>query len=474
MPKAMMIWPGNPGLSIFVWAILAIVVMYAARIPAHQAIRGFTRVVAHTLRLAGHSLMDAQKRLALRNREVLLASGQELTERQIEQEFSRISTTIAKDLGTYPALHRKLSEQVASIDEDYRAATDSPPDPPAWTSAIGMTQQLVDKSGGDKTVGRVIEALHKGFMRAHAQAMGEYRKSSRTRHRLLSHMMPFWRRTASTLASVDKTVNGIVERSNHIDKLMEQYHEISKRSDRAERMLSTSAMTQFLISGLVLTIAVLGGFINFQLIALPMSEMVGASARLGSLKVSQVAALVIIMVEITMGLFLMESLRITRLFPVIGSMQDRNRRIMMWASLVILLVLASIESSLAYMRDLLAANNAALTQSLAGIAVQQPEFHWIPAVGQMTLGFILPFALTFVAVPMESFIHSLRVVGGNALEAALRLAVFACHLAGSLIHHLGSGLINTYDLAVFLPLKVEHLVLGVTASKTRRGKVPAA
>jgi hypothetical protein len=208
----------------------------------------------------------------------------------------------------------------------------------------------------------------------------------------------------------------------------------------------------------VLTIALLGGFVNFQLIALPMSEMVGATSRLGSFRTSDIAALVIILIEITMGLFLMESLRITRLFPVIGRLDARTRRRMAWVAFGLLLVLAGIEASLAYMRDLLAADRVALTQALAGVAAQRPEFLWIPSVGQMVMGFILPFALTFVAIPLESFIHSSRIVGGQVAVGALRLLAFAVHLVGFAADHAGKVLKNVYDIVIFLPLKIEEWI----------------
>src|SRR5690625_7069130 len=113
-----------------------------------------------------------------------------------------------------------------------------------------------------------------------------------------------------------------------------------------------------------------------------MSEMVGGASYIGSVRTSDVAALVIIMVEITMGLFLLEALQITRLFPVIGSLDDTMRKRMAIAAFTILVIFASIEASLAYMRDLLALDREALAQSLAGTTVAQAQFRWIPSVGQ--------------------------------------------------------------------------------------------
>jgi hypothetical protein len=224
------------------------------------------------------------------------------------------------------------------------------------------------------------------------------------------------------------------------------------------RVLSASSMTHFVTSAFVLLIAVLGAFINFHLIALPMSEMVGAASYVGPIRTSDIAALVIIFTEIAMGLFLMESLRITRLFPVISTLDDQMRRRMIWVSGGILFTLAGVEASLAYMRDLLAADREALTQSLAGIQVAQAQLRWIPSVGQMVLGFTLPFALTFVAIPLESFIHSSRTVLGATSAALMRTLAATLRIAGDATESLGNAGVHLYDLLIVVPLKVEQLI----------------
>jgi hypothetical protein len=174
-----------------------------------------------------------------------------------------------------------------------------------------------------------------------------------------------------------------------------------------------------------------------------------------------VAALVIILVEASMGLFLMEALRITHLFPRISNLSDRARRRMIWISLTLLVILASVEAALALMRDMLIADKQALLQSLAATAPAASSEGWvgrIPTAGQMVLGFILPFALAFVAIPLESFIHSARNIGGSMLADLIRMLGFALRVLGNLTRHLGRLLVHFYDLLVVLPLMVEHLV----------------
>lgn len=75
------ILPGSPGLSVLIWLLLAIVMLYLARCPAHRAIRSLSRVIRSGMRLASRSVALAEKRLVYRNRQVLLAAGRESVER---------------------------------------------------------------------------------------------------------------------------------------------------------------------------------------------------------------------------------------------------------------------------------------------------------------------------------------------------------------------------------------------------------
>ena len=147
---------------------------------------------------------------------------------------------------------------------------------------------------------------------------------------------------------------------------MQEYEDIVKREDKALSVLSSSSLVQFFVSALVLLVAIGGAAINFSLIARPMAEMVGGTSFIGAFRTADIAALVIIMVEISMGLFLMESLRITRLFPVIGALPDKMRVRMIWITFSILLLLASIEAGLAYMREVLLQDELATSALLRG------------------------------------------------------------------------------------------------------------
>jgi hypothetical protein len=170
-----------------------------------------------------------------------------------------------------------------------------------------------------------------------------------------------------------------------------------------------------------------------------------------------------------MGLFLLESLRITHLFPRIANLNDRTRRRMIWISLVLLVTLAGIEAALALMRDMLIADKQALLQSLVSAPAAASGDGWIariPTAGQMILGFMLPFALAFVAIPLESFIHSARTVGGVLAVDFVHTVGFVLRVLGSLVRLASRVLLHFYDLLIVLPLMAEQLV------KSLRGREP--
>jgi hypothetical protein len=458
------IWSDQAGLSAAIWLFILVFVAYLARNPAHSLILTTGHAIHAACRLFAKSLRHLETSLQRRNREVVLSLGEDACERAIEREFHRVNAVVTRDLSAYPALHRQISDTIDRIEEDYQAATDVPPLPPEWLQAVDSIASI--PRSGDATVCSILDNIGNTLENAHRETEKAYRKTTLGRHKLLGAMQPQWRKLGHSLARVKETIDGLDERSLEIDRQMAAYEAIRNSDDTIARTLSSSSLTQFFISSLVLVIAVFGGLINFQLIAMPMSEMVGGTSYIGPMRTSDIAALVIIMVEIAMGLFLLESLRITHLFPVIGSMDDSMRKRMIVITFSILAILATVEASLAYMRDLLALDREALTQSLAGnVIVAEAEFRWIPSLGQMIMGFILPFALAFVAIPLESFIHSLRTVIGIVALALIHSLAFLARLLGGSARQASRMLVSMYDLLIMLPLGIERLISGSIKSK---------
>lgn len=461
-------WPDQVALSVLTLFILVTIFLYAARTPAHNVILSSCNLIGHAFRFTARWLLATAEGLRQRNKAVLLAHGRDEVTSQIEREFERVTDMVRKELGEFPALQRKMMDELTRIEDDYKKSGEVPLPPPEWVDALSTIANL--QSGGD-IAKKMLDDLHRSVQKIHDKTISEYRKTYESRHKILSGLVPVWRSAEKIVKTIDANMINLNSNAKAIDAHMARYEEIHSKTDKSEHALAVSAFVQLGISSLVLLIAVGGAFINFKLIALPMSEMVGASDYItDTLRTSDVAALVIVLLEASMGVFLLETLRITHLFPTIASMNDRMRKRVMWVAFVLLFILAAIESSLALMRDMLIADKAAMLHDLATIAPAASNglLTRIPMVGQMVMGFVLPFVLAFVAIPLEVVVYSLRTVGGVVMVTVMRGIAFVLRFASMIMSRIGRILINVYDITIVLPLLVEKMATGLRGSVSEK------
>ena len=462
-------WPNSVALSVLALAVLSMLFLYAARKPMHGVIHSVCALLSQSTRFIARWLFLCADNLKLRNQSVLLAHGQENQVTVIEREFERVGNMVRKDMQEFPALQRRMMEETTRIEDDYHKCGEIPPPPPEWVSALQSVAKI--KTGGD-IPRKLLEDINKSIQKIHDQTVAEFRRSYEERHKILQAMQPSWRAVEKMAGEMDKKMLTLQTDAKQIDGHMGKLQDIKAKDNKTEHALTVSGFVQLAISSLVMMIALGGAFINYKLIALPMSEMVGASDYItNSLKTSDVAALVIILMEASMGLFLLESLRITQLFPRIASMDDRMRQRLMFASLIFLIILAAIESSLALMRDILVADKVSLMRDLASAAPAASDglLTSIPMIGQMIMGFVLPFALAFVAIPLESAVYSMRTVLGVFLVQAMRGLGFLLRFTGLLLKRLPKVLELAYDVLIVIPLMIERWVVGMRAGSTGAG-----
>lgn len=457
---AWMLFPTNPALSALVLFVILLPFLYAARDPMHRLFGALVRTVAQPLRLAARWFDAAAIAMRQRNEVVLLAEGRAEITQAIQREFERVTAIVRRDLQGYPALQRRLLDEITRIEEDYTKCGEVPPPPPEWIKAVETMAKI--KHTGDGLVQKILEQISGSIIEIYDKVLSEYRGAYKDRHKILEGFQPFWRSLEQTLTRVSKNLTGLEESAHRIDAQMEKYEQIVARSDKVVQALTSSSATQFVTAALVVAIAVGGAFVNFWLIARPMAAMVGGGEYIaGGLEASHVAALVILLVEAAMGLFLMESLRITHLFPRIYNMQDRMRMRITWIAFGILLILAGVEVALAVMRDLIVAADMELKRGLSNVTAAPVEVSWvtkIPVAGQMILGFVLPFALAFVAIPLEYLISSGRAVLGVVVVGAMRTVSLILRMASNLSRHLATALVMLYDTIIFLPILIERAI----------------
>ena len=458
------LWPDKPALSLLVLWIITQVLFYAARVPMHRALRKVGTAVGGSLRLAARWLRSTSDELRRRNREVLLEAGRAEAGSKLEHEFQRLATTFTTDLKQYPALHRRLDETVKKVEEDFKASSVAPPEAPGWPEAIQAVAAM--PKAGDRTVQKVLEEIHRSAVAQEKKTLQAYREATAKRHGILAQSAPHWKSIRALLEQVGRAVTGTLEAAARVDGLMEKYEKIRRGEDAAERALAGSSLNLFVISAFVVAVAGFGGLVNFQLIARPMSELVAGGGYVFGMPISMIAALVIVLMEVAAGIFVMETLGITQLFPRLGGLPASRRRIIFIVALTGLALLAAIEASLAILREQLLEADKALALALAGEAVRgkesvaAPLLSRIPVIGQAVLGFILPWILAMIAVPLEMLVESGRHVIGRVLVLLVRGLGAVLRLLGHAMRYLVAALAHAYDIYVIIPLQVERLVRG--------------
>jgi hypothetical protein len=459
--ESIYLWPENPALSLLVLWVASVLFLWAAREPMLQLLRGVAKTLESGLSGVSQRCREAAQRLAQRSREAILAAGRMELRASMERELHRVDASFSEKLGAYANLHRRLDDLLVRLDADYRGCGDSPPEAPGWAPAIEAVSAI--PSASDPNVQKVLEGIRSSLAEAAKRALALYREQSAKRHKLLGKMQPAWKEVRRLLSRMKEIAERSLQVTARIDACVDEFRALAAAHESSAVALAGSQMKPFLISLLVLAIAFGGAFINFQLIALPMSELVPAGARIGGVSVATISALVIVLMETAVGIFVMDMLEITDLFPKLARVSLARRRLILGLGLAGLFFLAAVESSLAVLREQIVEADAALKLALAGekeTAVASPAGSSIPVIGQAVLGFVLPWILAMVAIPLESFLDSSRHVGARVAIGALH---GAAHVAGALAAGArvfgvaGPGL---YDVYVCIPLRVERMLRG--------------
>ncbi|MBW2275020.1 MAG: hypothetical protein JRG96_17275 [Deltaproteobacteria bacterium] len=455
------LWPESPALSLFVLWLGSVIFLWAARQPMLQLLNRLGEGLQEGCQLLAKRSQVLAEALRERSRDSLLAAGTLELQGRLDREFYRIDEGFSKKLEKYSGLHRRLDDLLLELDNDYKKCGDAPPDVPGWTGAVESIAAL--PATNDPNVHKVLEGIRKSLQDSERKTLQSYRDESAKRHKILGGMSAHWREVRGLMGRMKESVSRALETATRINGYVDEYEQLHTEREEAARARTYSAFKLFVISLLVLGIAAGGAFINFQLIALPMSELVPAGARVGGIPVATVSALVIVLMEVAVGFFLMDMLGITDLFPKLAGIPLERRRLILALAFAGLFFLASVESSLAILREQIVEADAVLKLALAGSAealVVDASQSRIPVIGQAVLGFTLPWILAMVAIPLEMLLDSGRHV--VAALAAAGLGAFAA-LAGSLAHVLGSLfaiLPSAYDVYVSIPLRIEGMIRG--------------
>src|SRR3989344_4525297 len=192
--RSLILWPENPLLSWLILLAVAIPILYGARPAMHSLLQALFRGIGNPLRLASRWLFKTADVLRERNKQVLLSRGREEVSQSIVKEFDRVTALVERDLHGYPALQRKLTDEITRIEEEFQKCGEVPPPPPEWTKAVAAIAKI--KPSSDGLVERILEDISDSIEEIYEKVTAEYRESSKQRHNILKNFMPFWRSVA--------------------------------------------------------------------------------------------------------------------------------------------------------------------------------------------------------------------------------------------------------------------------------------
>jgi hypothetical protein len=96
--EGLYLWPDNPGPSILVLIVAAVIFMYFAREPIQRVLKTLAQGLSGGLYLIAGWCNETAERLKSRSHELLLEAGRDSQEQRIEQEFRRLESNYARDL----------------------------------------------------------------------------------------------------------------------------------------------------------------------------------------------------------------------------------------------------------------------------------------------------------------------------------------------------------------------------------------
>ena len=253
----------------------------------------------------------------------------------------------------------------------------------------------------------------------------------------------------------------------HVDEhrlVIESYgvHVAAIRHGEKKAVLGHSAGTRFVFALVLMTAVGIAGWLNFALLERPMTEVVGDSYRVMGIPIYRLAALAIIVLEVAVGMVLLEALGGTTMFPQFEAIEHRRglKLAIVVTMASALFVLAAIEATLALTRDDL----SRLERELMGTLANAPPSEAAQSVGQIAryaqaaFGFVIPFAMAFLGFAIEMLVRNGRIVAQVVVAEMLKLLAFLLRLLRGLTVGLMTLVVALYDFAIFLPLGIEGVV----------------
>ncbi|SFM33192.1 hypothetical protein SAMN05421721_10316 [Ectothiorhodospira mobilis] len=464
-------WAGQPFLSAITWLLILMGLAYAARPWSHRVLHRGTRALTLLLRHAARAVRQARNRL--RRGHLRYLRGVEL--RRLEARFDRayrgVHLRVNRDLGGFPALERRILQQIETLEQDYHSARDQVPEEPAWVRTANALAAAPPKA--DPRVGQILEEIHDSMARAGREALEEYRRASQSRLETLKGLLPAWRELGERLHQLEHAVRALSEQTRHLDTVLGRYRRL-RRGAVPARDIFLASTGLLAVSAAILALQGVAAGVLFFLVGPAMGRALGEGTAMEGMTLAPWAVGAVILTVVLGGGLVSEARRASRLIPTFTVLDPRMRRrsVALGGTLVFLAIV--LLALLAASRDLQAVSGETLVPLLQGpLQGEMETTAWLSTFTCLVLGVLLPLPLALVALPLQIFLQSLGVVtGGLAVTALAVLAALLSWLALA-VYVLGSVLRGLYELFIFIPLLLERGYRAWQRRRTVPREVPA-
>ncbi|OOG22845.1 hypothetical protein B1C78_13660, partial [Thioalkalivibrio denitrificans] len=130
------LWAESLAVSVLIWIVLLIVVLYAGRRWIEPFGIALYRGVDRLLRFSQRALRATGRHVELRQRAYLRSTERERLDHRLHRELRALHDRVNRDLGGYPVLQRAMHQQIQRLEQDYHAAEDMPPAEPPWLRTV--------------------------------------------------------------------------------------------------------------------------------------------------------------------------------------------------------------------------------------------------------------------------------------------------------------------------------------------------
>ncbi|WP_018149151.1 hypothetical protein [Henriciella marina] len=230
--------------------------------------------------------------------------------------------------------------------------------------------------------------------------------------------------------------------------------------DRRAAAQRQSILIPWLLSLLVMAIALTGVFLNFFLIQRPMAEIVGDDLQVMGIGLPTAAALVVIFLEAVAGIVLMDAAGITKI-TLISTLPRIHKRVLLYAAFAFLAAFSFFEAILAIQREVLIDIDQETTRMALGEGASEASGESagvsLTMIAQMVLAVLIPWLLAIAAIPLETVVQNFILILRLVLHQVMIFLAFIFATLATVLKALGLFVLRVYDLLIFLPLAVERM-----------------